>query len=83
MDPLIRTNLDNLHAADEDAQNSAYTFLLEATEHPVDWAYEAWQELLEGLTHKDNHLRSIASQILCNLAADMLYGVLDPKVRYD
>jgi HEAT repeat protein len=69
MDSLIRTNLDNLHSPDKDVQNKAYTFLLQATEQPVDWAYEAWQELLEYLNHKDNHLRSIASQLLCNLAA--------------
>jgi hypothetical protein len=41
----------------------------------VDWAYEVWDELLEGLMHKDNHVRSISSQILANLAKS------DPKGR--
>ena len=50
-------------------------FLLKETEKPVDWAYEAWDELVEGLTHKDNHVRSISSQLLANLARS------DPKGR--
>jgi hypothetical protein len=41
----------------------------------VDWAYEAWDELVEGLTHKDNHVRAITSQLLSNLAKS------DPKDR--
>jgi hypothetical protein len=42
--------------------------LLAATEQPVDWAYEAWDELIAGLKHKDNRVRAITSQILCRLA---------------
>jgi hypothetical protein len=38
------------------------------TEGPVDWAYEAWDELLDGLRHKDNHVRAISAQVLANLA---------------
>jgi hypothetical protein len=34
-----------------------------------------WDDLLKALTHKDNRLRSIASQLLCNLAKS------DPKGR--
>jgi hypothetical protein len=34
-----------------------------------------WDEVLEGLSHKDNHVRAIAAQILCNLAKS------DPKNR--
>ena len=45
------------------------------TEKPVDWAHEAWDELVEGLTHKDNHVRAISSQLLANLARS------DPKGR--
>jgi hypothetical protein len=50
-------------------------FLLEKTGQPVDWAYEAWDELLEGLTQKDNHVRAISAQILSNLAKS------DPRNR--
>jgi len=48
---------------------------MKATEQPVDWAYEAWDELVSGLTHKDNHVRAITSQLLANL------GKSDPKGR--
>lgn len=48
---------------------------MEETERPVDWAYEAWDELVDGLMHKDNHVRAIASQLLANLAKS------DPKGR--
>ncbi len=50
-------------------QNKAFSYILEATEVPVDWAYEVWDELVEGLSHKDNHVRAIAAQVLCNLAS--------------
>ncbi len=75
MDKTIRTHLDNIRSKDGSLQNKAYHFLMEATEKPVDWAYEAWDELVEGLTHKDNHVRAISSQVLVNLAKS------DPKGR--
>jgi len=56
-------------------QNQAYYFLIEATDQPVDWAYEAWDELVEGLRHKDNHVRAITAQVLCGLAKS------DPEKR--
>lgn len=34
----------------------------------MDWAYAAWDELVAGLSDKDNHVRAISSQILANLA---------------
>src|SRR5215204_4947326 len=34
----------------------------------VDWAYEAWDEIVANLSHKDNHNTAIAAQILSNLA---------------
>jgi len=75
MDKLIRTCLDNIHSEDGELQNKAYYALMEKTEKPVDWVYEAWDELVEGLTHKDNHVRAIAAQLLANLAKS------DPKGR--
>jgi len=68
MDKSIRTHLDNIRSEDGQLQNDAYYFLIEKTEKPVDWAYEAWDELVEGLTHEDNHVRAISSQLLANLA---------------
>jgi hypothetical protein len=75
MDKIVRTQLDNVRSQDGGVQNEAYHFLMEATEKPVDWAYEAWDELVDGLTHKDNHIRAISSQVLANLAKS------DPKGR--
>jgi hypothetical protein len=75
MDTNLRTNLNNIRSEDRELQNKAYSSLLEATAKPVEWAYEAWDELVEGLTHKDNHVRAIAAQLLANLAKS------DPEKR--
>jgi hypothetical protein len=75
MDKSTRTYLDNIRSEDGQEQNKAYASLMEKTEKPVDWAYEAWDELVDGLTHKDNHVRAIAAQLLANLAKS------DPKGR--
>ncbi len=68
MGPVIRGQLDAIRSGDRAAQGAAYEALLAATEQPVDWAYEAWDDLVSALEHKDNRLRSIASQLLCNLS---------------
>lgn len=66
MDDSTRTLLSDIR--DKQAQTPAYHALMEMTEHPVDWAYEAWDGLLSDLSHKDGHTRAIAAQLLCNLA---------------
>lgn len=71
----VRAQLDDIRSGDGQLQNKAYFYLMEKTETPVDWAYEAWDELLEGLRHKDNHVRAISAQLLANLAKS------DPKNR--
>src|SRR5215469_13387733 len=68
MDEITRTHLENLHSEDRALQNQAFFFVLEATDKPVDWAYEVWDEMVATLRHKDNHQRAIAAQVLCNLA---------------
>jgi hypothetical protein len=68
MDTATQENVRNIRSSDRELQNKAYTNLLAATESPVDWAYEVWDEMVASLTHKDNHVRAIAAQILCNLA---------------
>ena len=75
MDEITRTHLINIRSADKVLQNAAYFAILEATDKTVDWAYDIWDEMLAGLTHKDNHVRSICAQVLCNLARS------DPKNR--
>lgn len=75
MDKSIRTQIDNIRSENGDAQNKAFTYIINLTDKPVDWAYEVWDDMLEGLTHKDNHVRAISAQVLSNLAKS------DPKNR--
>ncbi len=42
---------------------------------PVYWAYAIWDDLGAGLTSKDNRIRAIAAQLLCQLAPS------DPEKR--
>jgi hypothetical protein len=44
-----------------------FFYVLAATDKPVDWAYEIWDAMVADLRHRDNHVRAIAAQILCNL----------------
>ncbi len=57
------------------AENYAFQWLLKATDSPVGWAYEVWEDLLRTLVDGDNMQRSIAAQVLSNLAKS------DPKER--
>ena len=75
MDTSTRIAIENIHSNDRELQNKAFLALLAATEQPVDWAYVAWDELVTDLHHPDNHVRAIASQLLCNLAKS------DPEQR--
>ena len=76
MDKIARANLDTLHSEDGDARYAAYEALMTATSRPLDWAYEAWAELLAMTRDANNHRRAIATQLLCNLAQ-----LSDPKRR--
>lgn len=75
MNQEIRKKFDHVWSADRSSQHQAFLYLLSATEQPVDWAYEVWDECLGNLKHADNHNRAIASQLLCNLARS------DPQQR--
>jgi hypothetical protein len=68
MDSVTRTHLDNIRSEDRDLQNAAFGYIMQATEQPVEWAYEVWDEMVADLRHKDNHVRAIAAQVLTNLA---------------
>lgn len=67
--------LEDLRSSNPDRQNNAFRSLLETTGTPVDWAYEVWDDLLRILMDGDNRQRSIAAQVLSNLAKS------DPKER--
>jgi hypothetical protein len=75
MDKVTSTVLENLRSQDREFQNRAFYDVLEATDKPVDWAYDVWDEMVNGLTDKDNHVRAISAQVLCNLAKS------DPRNR--
>jgi hypothetical protein len=77
MDSNTRKHLENLRSEERELQNQAFFHILKVTEKPVDWAYEVWDQLVEGLGHKDNHVRAISAQILCNLAKS------DPENRME
>lgn len=67
--------LDDLRSSSQDRQNQAFHALLKASDTPVDWAYEVWDDLLRTLVDGDNRQRAIAAQLLSNLAKS------DPKQR--
>lgn len=75
MDATTRAQYDNLYVQDGDLRYAALNYMLRAIEQPVDWAYEVWDDLLAHLQHKNNHVRAIAPQVLCNLAKS------DPEQR--
>jgi hypothetical protein len=75
MNKTVQTSIENLWSDDRDLQNEAFFYIIEITENPVDWAYDAWDEVAKNLKHPDNHNRAIATQVLCNLAKS------DPKER--
>lgn len=75
MDPAIRAGLDDLRSRDRGRRDAAFSQLTAATAATVDWAYDAWDELVELLGTGDNRQRAIASQVLCNLARS------DPEER--
>lgn len=75
MDKTTPENFVDLWSDNRELQNKAFFCVIEVTNSRVDWAYDVWDELLENLTHKDNHNRAIAAQVLCNLAKS------DPEKR--
>lgn len=68
-------NFSDLWSSDRELQNRAYADVLAATRDAVDWAYAVWDQVLANLTHKDNHNRAIAAQVLSSLAKS------DPEQR--
>lgn len=75
MDEATRADLAAVHGQDRQGRYTAYLRLMAATDEPVAWAYEVWDDLLADLGHADNHVRAIAAQLLCNLAGS------DPEQR--
>ena len=75
MDRHTRKAFTDIYSEDRNLQNAAFQQLIQETDQPVPWAYEVWDELVAALKHRDNHVRAIAAQVLCNLAKS------DPQKR--
>ena len=58
----------DLWSEEAEVQGKAFREILTLTAEPVGWAYAVWDELLKRLTDRNNRRRSIAAQVLCNLA---------------
>ncbi len=71
----MKIEFEKSKTGDKEERFQAYQTILKATDQKVDWAYEVWDQLLEDLSHKDNHQRSRAAQYLANLAKN------DPDMR--
>jgi hypothetical protein len=68
MDQTTREHLNNLHSNDADSRYASFQYIINLTNQPVNWAYEVWDDLLNLLRTGDNHQRTIAVQVLSNLA---------------
>ena len=68
MDKTTREHLDNLHSEDPQLRYTSFQFIINLTNQPVDWAYDIWDDLLTLTKTGDNHKRTIAVQLLSNLA---------------
>jgi hypothetical protein len=68
MNDTTRAHVANIYNHDRVVQTEAYYALMAETDQPVDWAYEVWDDLIRILSSKDSHERSIAAQLLSNLA---------------
>lgn len=75
MNQTTREHFNNLHTNDRDTRYSSFQYIINVTKQPVDWAYEVWDDLQNLLRTGDNHQRSIAAQVLSDLAKS------DPEKR--
>ncbi|MGB7999306.1 MAG: hypothetical protein WCF60_04305, partial [Anaerobacillus sp.] len=75
MNDAIQKHFEDLEAKDRDVQYNAFLALLEAMNEEVEWSYEVWDDLVEGLTSSNNHTRSRYAQFISRLA------ISDPEKR--
>lgn len=71
----VSERMNDLKSPDKDRQNRAFQALSALTQEPVEWGYDVWDELLRLIAKGDNRQRSIAGQLLCDLAKS------DPQQR--
>jgi hypothetical protein len=75
MDSTTRMHLDGLRSGNRELENAAFSYLMAATEAPIDPEYELWEAMVEMLGSRSNRQRAIAAQTLCRLAGN------DPEQR--
>ena len=68
MEPTLRHAYDKLSSNDDTIRFPAFKVILAATEDPVGWAAEVWDDLCARLEHENSSQRTIAAKVLCNLA---------------
>jgi hypothetical protein len=61
-------HFQNLYNQNPEKRYIALQKIISLTTQPVDWVYMVWDDLLELTKKGDNHQRSIAVQIMSNLA---------------
>ena len=75
MEQATKQHLDNLRSNDPNQRYTSFQYIINLTQQPIAWAYEAWDKLLALLKSGDNHERAIGVQVLSNLAKS------DPEQR--
>jgi len=69
MEPILRKDFNNmLTTQDANARYESFQHLIKASNEKTDWAYEVWDELIANTQAPNNHLRTLAVQLLSNLA---------------
>lgn len=68
MEESFEKHIQNLYNKDKNLQGASFQYLMNQTDQPVAWVYHIWDNLLDLLQNGDNRGRSIAAQVLCNLA---------------
>ena len=49
----VRASMEDLGSPESSRQNRAFQVLLKATDHPVPWVYDVWDDLLRTLKDGD------------------------------
>lgn len=75
METTTKQHLYILNSTDKVLRYASFQHIMKLTDQPVDWAYEVWDDVLILLEQGDNHQRTMAVQLLSNLAKS------DPQQR--
>lgn len=68
VDVLTRAYFVNLESDEWDLQYEAYQRILEMTKQEVDWAYEVWDDIVQNLSNRDAHIRSLLCSAIGTLS---------------